>query len=204
MARTPSFDHDSVIRAARTLFWASGYDNTSVPDLERATGLSRSSLYNTFGSKRGLYDAAVQSYLDEIVRPRLAPLTAATVPADAVLTYLVGLRDAFLRPDSLPSGNGCLLVNSAGAPIAQDERAARVIAAYHAELQSALARGISARQPAAEPERVSLLADTVAGLVIAAFALVRVDSSQAVRSIDAALELLGEELASSGSRRARA
>ncbi|MDD0859753.1 TetR/AcrR family transcriptional regulator [Arthrobacter alpinus] len=49
-----------------------------LPDLERATGLSRSSIYHAFGSKRGLFDAAVASYLSEIIRPRLQPLDSPT------------------------------------------------------------------------------------------------------------------------------
>lgn len=73
MARTQTFDRDTVVRAARTVFWEHGYDGTSIPDLEDATGIRRSSLYNTFGSKRGLFDAAVQSYLDEVIRPACAP-----------------------------------------------------------------------------------------------------------------------------------
>ncbi len=53
MARTQGFDRDVVVRAARTLFWRAGFEGASVPALEEATGLSRSSIYNTFGSKRG-------------------------------------------------------------------------------------------------------------------------------------------------------
>ena len=62
------------MRAARTVFWEHGFEAASLPALERATGLNRSSIYHGFGSKRGLFDAAVASYLDEVVRPRLRPL----------------------------------------------------------------------------------------------------------------------------------
>ena len=54
MARTQGFERDAVVRAARTVFWRRGFEDTAVPDLEEATGLSRSSIYNAFGSKRGL------------------------------------------------------------------------------------------------------------------------------------------------------
>ncbi|MCU1404441.1 MAG: TetR family transcriptional regulator, partial [Glaciihabitans sp.] len=85
MGRVQTFVAADVVRAARTVFWEHGYEGASLPDLETATGLSRSSIYNTFASKRGLFDAAVQSYLDEIIHPRLRPLQAETVGADAVV-----------------------------------------------------------------------------------------------------------------------
>lgn len=189
MSRTQGFDRDAVVRAARTLFWRRGYDDASVPALERATGLSRSSIYNTFGSKRGLFDAAVQSYLDDVVRPRLRPLQADPVGPDAILVYLSGLRGAFRRTGSMPATNGCLLINAAGAPIAHDEQVARTITAYRAELHAAISRGITARHPDHEPAARAHLVDAVTGLVVAAFALARVDHAQAADGLTTAIQL---------------
>ena len=59
MGRPQTFETDEVVRAARGVFWRDGYESASLPDLEQATGLSRSSIYHAFGSKRGLFDAAV-------------------------------------------------------------------------------------------------------------------------------------------------
>lgn len=103
MGRTQAFDTTEVIRAARDVFWEQGFEGAPLPELERATGLSRSSIYHAFGSKRGLFDAAVESYLDEVIRPRLAPLKAADVAAGALETYLTGLRAALLNAGSLPA-----------------------------------------------------------------------------------------------------
>lgn len=188
MARTQSFDRDTVVRAARALFWRSGYESTSIPELEAATGLSRSSIYNAFGSKRGLFDAAVDSYLTEVVRPRLQPLTVAEVEPRALAAYLTGLRAAFQNLGSMPATSGCLLINTAGAPIAGDPQVSRVIADYRAELHDAVVRGLRAARGDA-PE-VPQLADAVTGLMIAGFALARVDAVEAARSIETALTLI--------------
>lgn len=190
MARREGFDRQAVVRGARTLFWRVGYEGASIADLEAATGLRRSSLYNSFGSKRGLFDAAVTSYLDEVIRPRLAPLQAAVVSPQAVLTYLTGLRDAFDDTASLPAGNGCLLVNTAGAPIADEPQIAAVIADYRDELQGAVARGVVAHCPALDTDQAARLSQTLTGLVIAAFALARIDPAQSRRSLDTAMALL--------------
>ncbi|MFC0673472.1 TetR/AcrR family transcriptional regulator [Brachybacterium hainanense] len=218
MARTPSFDRETVVRAARGVFWDVGYDAASIPALEQATGLRRSSIYHAFGSKRGLFDAAVQSYLDEVIRPRLAPLRADPVAPDAVLDYLDGLHEAIAAPGSAPSRHGCLLINAAGAPIGHDETVSATIASYRGELRSAIGRGVRARaaarddrpgttmsddrrhedqahqspvhQDPAHEDADDLLADAVTGLVIAAFALVRVSPPEAAASLRTARGLV--------------
>lgn len=190
MGRTQSFDRDTVVRAARAVFWRDGFENASIPDLERATALSRSSIYNAFGSKRGLFDATVQSYLDEVIRPRLRPLQQDPVAPDALATYLDGLSAAFLRADSLPAANGCLLINAAGSPIAHDPEVARTIADYRDELRRALGRGVDAAMPEATTAERGRIADTVTGLIVAAFALVRIDPDGAVRLIGTARDTL--------------
>ncbi|MEU4383961.1 helix-turn-helix domain-containing protein [Promicromonospora sp. NPDC023805] len=190
MARTQGFDRDVVVRAARTLFWRAGFEGASVPALEEATGLSRSSIYNTFGSKRGLFDAAVQSYLDEVIRPRLRPLKADVVAPEAVLTYLDGLREAFARTDSMSATSGCLLINTATAPVVHDGEVARVVADYRDELRAAIGSGVAAYLDAAAPEERERLADAATGLSIAAFALVRIAPAEADRTLAAARDLL--------------
>jgi AcrR family transcriptional regulator len=189
MGRTQTFDTAEAVRAARGVFWKYGYEAASVPELEAATGLRRSSIYHAFGSKRGLFDAAVESYLDEIVRPRLAPLTKTPVPApDAILDYLWDLREAVERSGSVIAASGCLLINAAGAAIADDAAVREIIADYRTELAEAIGNGIRAHCPDLEdPQR---LTDTVTALVVAAYALARVDTPSAVHSLDAAMDLI--------------
>jgi AcrR family transcriptional regulator len=62
MGRPRSFDTETVITAARNAFVRTGYAATSIDDLLRATGLQRASLYSAFGSKRGLFVAALQQH----------------------------------------------------------------------------------------------------------------------------------------------
>ncbi|MDR6868774.1 AcrR family transcriptional regulator [Microbacterium resistens] len=198
MARTVGFDRERVIRAARTVFWSSGYESASVPDLEAATGLSRSSLYNSFGSKRGLFEAAVESYLDEVIRPRLAPLTADVVHPAAIVDYLEGLRAALDDTGSMSATSGCLLINAAGAPIANDPEVARVIADYRRELQDAMTRGVlAAHAGMATPKDIRRLAESTTGMVIAALALARIDPAHARVTVDTALELVTAPMAGS-------
>lgn len=191
MGRVQTFETEVAVRAAREVFWRRGYEEASIPELEAATGLRRSSLYNTFGSKRGLFDAAVRSYLDEVVTPRLRPMTGESVDPDAVVDYLSGVRSGLLDAQTVASQHGCLLMNAAGAPVSQEHAVGAAVAAYREELRSALASGLAARRPEAGPDELRRTAEAVTALVTSALALTRVDNAAALRSLDTALELVG-------------
>ena len=65
MARPREFEQTEVLRRAMLLFWEKGYEATTLADLLEATGLSKSSLYDTFGDKRRLFLAALDVYRAE-------------------------------------------------------------------------------------------------------------------------------------------
>ncbi|MDN4640934.1 helix-turn-helix domain containing protein [Agreia sp. PsM10] len=187
MGRTRSFAEVDVARAARGVFWSRGYEDTSLPDLEQATGLNRSSIYHSFTSKRGLFDAAVESYLDDVVRPRLAPLRAREVAPDALETYLRGLRQAMVDHETALAKNGCLLLNATGSSLGHEAALLAVVTRYCDDLRAAVASGVAARRPELAREAADMLTTTVTGLVFASMAIVRVDSSSAAATLDAAL-----------------
>ena len=54
MPRPRSFDQYAVVNAAMQAFWSGGLATTSVDELLQATGLARSSLYNSFGNRDGM------------------------------------------------------------------------------------------------------------------------------------------------------
>ena len=62
MARHKEFDRDEALRRAMEVFWARGYEATSVGDLVGHMGINRQSLYDTFGDKHSLYLAALDRY----------------------------------------------------------------------------------------------------------------------------------------------
>ena len=64
MARPRKFDEGRALDAAMEAFWAAGYEATSTQDLCDATGLGRSSIYNTFKSKHDLFERALARYME--------------------------------------------------------------------------------------------------------------------------------------------
>jgi TetR/AcrR family transcriptional repressor of nem operon len=89
MGRPRGFDEGEVVAAAVALFAGRAYDSVSVDDLVTHLGVHRNSLYKTFGSKRGLYLAALRRHLEQDV----LPLVGAEVGPTA-LVAVVGAIDA--------------------------------------------------------------------------------------------------------------
>ena len=63
MARPREFDYDAVVEKAMHLFWRQGYLNTSIDDIEVATGLTKGSLYKAFDNKRDLFEKCLDHYM---------------------------------------------------------------------------------------------------------------------------------------------
>jgi AcrR family transcriptional regulator len=62
--RPRAFDRDAALEQATRLFWAKGFEATSIADLTQAMGIGAPSLYAAFGSKEALYAAALDHYRD--------------------------------------------------------------------------------------------------------------------------------------------
>lgn len=104
MSGKPQFDEAAVIQAAVGAFWSHGYAATSISELTEATRLSRSSLYQRFGDKDGLYREALQTYVERV----LHRMNAAS--GDTPRARLDALLRAFLPDPSRPAG--CLIGRS--------------------------------------------------------------------------------------------
>jgi TetR/AcrR family transcriptional regulator, transcriptional repressor for nem operon len=107
--RPLAFDPDGALDAAMRQFWAHGFEATSLEDLERATGLSRSSLYNTFGSKRVLFERAVDRYMAVLDHQLLDPLETGDAGLADLETFVDRLGSQL---DEASVVAGCLLTNS--------------------------------------------------------------------------------------------
>uniref|UniRef100_UPI003F49ABC0 TetR/AcrR family transcriptional regulator n=1 Tax=Cupriavidus necator TaxID=106590 RepID=UPI003F49ABC0 len=68
MSGKPQYDEGAVIDAALDAFWRHGYAATSINVLTEATGLSRSSLYQRFQDKDGLFQITLETYTDRVLR----------------------------------------------------------------------------------------------------------------------------------------
>lgn len=138
MGRRKEFDEETVVRAARDVFWERGYASTSLADLQAATGLSRSSLYETYGSKRGLFDRVASSYLADIIGPLLEPMEADGAGRAEVVAYFHALSQFLRNSPRAVATRGCLMLNTAMELNILDADAARVVRGYRERVRAAI------------------------------------------------------------------
>lgn len=189
MGRTATFDRDAVITKARNLFWAQGYEATAVPDLEKATGLKRSSLYNAFGSKKGLFDAVTENYLNTAVYPLLALITADDAPSDALITYFATVAGSIKSVEKHP---GCLLVAAANSPIGQDDAVQTTITTYYQRLFATFTVGVQKLHPELSAAEAESKARPLVALMVSAMALARTNKELSLANLKTAQELAAQ------------
>src|SRR5580693_7878419 len=62
VGRPRAFNTDKALDRAMKVFWRKGYEGASLPDLTRAMGINRPSLYAAFGNKEALFRKALDRY----------------------------------------------------------------------------------------------------------------------------------------------
>lgn len=155
--RPPKFDHDSVVAAAIDAFFQSGFKATSLGDLEKATGVDRSTLYNSFGGKQGLYELATNRYLERAEAWLFNPLAEGTEDGyEDVQTFLARLREGLNATDAIP---GCLIVNDMATGSAPE-----ATARYRDQLESGLTKALARSSHPTPGADASLLSAAVLGV----------------------------------------
>jgi TetR/AcrR family transcriptional regulator, copper-responsive repressor len=64
MGRPKNFSREGVLEKAMPVFWKHGFADTSLQELERATGVNKSGLYTEFRDKGDLFVACLRHYLE--------------------------------------------------------------------------------------------------------------------------------------------
>jgi TetR/AcrR family transcriptional repressor of nem operon len=134
MARTKDFDENEVLAKAIRLFWQKGYNGTSMQDLVDGLGISRSSIYDTFGDKHQLYLKALSTYRQNQVNIRNQILNA-PVPAKTAIRQLMDLTiDQMIRDKQ---HKGCFLVNSAVETAPHDKETSAIVCQNDQDVENA-------------------------------------------------------------------
>jgi TetR/AcrR family transcriptional repressor of nem operon len=106
--RPKGFDEQQVLERAMNLFWLHGYQGVGLSDLLKHMGISRQSLYDTFGNKRALFMRVIEHYRTTQLVHALALLDREGSPlanVEAVIRFFEQLAaDSRCR--------GCLVANT--------------------------------------------------------------------------------------------
>ncbi len=192
MVRPREFDEDIVTDRALDLFWREGYECASLADLEHETGVGRKGLYNTFGSKHGLFLEALKRYEERSIELVLAPLES----AGAGRAEIEQAFETIMSQVGPTQGNrGCLFCLTAVSEVARSEEVAKRVQAYLQRVRngfaSALRRALAAGHIAAD-KNPEVLADFFIGTLMGLSAMARAGRprAQIMNYIDTALATL--------------
>jgi TetR/AcrR family transcriptional repressor of nem operon len=91
---------DRIVRTAMELFWAKGFQSTSIADILSRSQLHAGSLYHFFPGKQQLLEAVLEAYRDGIERMLLAPAwTGIDDPRERIFALLNGYRTNLVASD---------------------------------------------------------------------------------------------------------
>ncbi|MFC5658128.1 helix-turn-helix domain-containing protein [Streptomyces nogalater] len=128
MARPRTFDEEQALEAAMRTFWRKGYEATSTEDLCAATGLGRSSIYNTFKSKHALFQRVLHRYTTTMNARQMAVLEdPARSGADRIRALFAMVLDGDARDRPTGRSLGCLGVNTTIELAGRDAMAAGIL-----------------------------------------------------------------------------
>ena len=108
MARPREFDRDHVLGKAIEVFASHGYEGASTEVLLARMGISRQSMYDTFGDKRRLYLEALERYSGRSTAEIIAAMNAESSAAKGLEAALLQFA---MRPSVRPE-DGCLGVGA--------------------------------------------------------------------------------------------
>ena len=162
MARQITYDATDVRRRILETFWATGYAETSLSDLEEATGLNRRQLYNGPGDKKAMFLLALDDFSDVAGRQFLAPLETDQAGLADIATLL---RTFVALAPSAEGSKGCLVCTTSQEEIADDpdvrirveQYLERIEAAYQNALRHASERGEASFLASDVPVKSALL-----------------------------------------------
>jgi TetR/AcrR family transcriptional regulator, transcriptional repressor for nem operon len=183
MARPKEFDRGKALEAAVKTFADHGFEGSSTDDLLRGMGISRQSLYDTFGDKRRLYLEALHHYNSASVSDLIRTLNTASSP-------LKGLEAALLQFAAKPAADaalGCMGVGAVCEFGRSDQEIAAITDSTGRTLLAALERRLTDAKALGEvgadldaSAAAQFISSTLSGMKVSARAGVSPDNLRAI------------------------
>jgi AcrR family transcriptional regulator len=106
--RPSTLDREQALERAMELFWARGYEGTTLEDLQSAMGgISPPSFYNAFGSKEQLFREAADLYVRTMGEPTARALQQGKTARAGIEAMLRTAAESFSQPGR-PAG--CMIL----------------------------------------------------------------------------------------------
>jgi AcrR family transcriptional regulator len=143
MGRPKNFSREGVLEKALPVFWKHGFAETSLQELEKATGVNKSGLYAEFADKGDLYLESLRHYLRKRQQEEL--LTAEPLGWKNIEQFLK------LGPCSLEGQRGCFSVDSMNQFALLPRAAQEIVEKSRTLLKELIAKNVEAERSAMKP-----------------------------------------------------
>lgn len=146
MSGVRQFREADVLAKAIEAFRERGYAGVSMTDLEGVTGIKRSSIYNAFGSKAGLFGEVLKAYGRSTQDLLLAQLERDDVfeAFEAMFALQIDRQAAQVRPLGCLATNACVEVGNHGSEV--DTHVRDLLEAFEVAVRARLERAVDAGQ----------------------------------------------------------
>ncbi|WP_188192690.1 TetR/AcrR family transcriptional regulator [Nonomuraea sp. SYSU D8015] len=136
------FDPEAVLEQVERLFWQRGAASTGIAEVVAVTGISRSSLYATFGGKQELYVKALRRYVER----RSQPVFQALADDGRGLRAIEGFFDRLIeaRCAGEHARWGCMISNAHAGAEGGDPEVRGVLDRHQERLRAAMRTALGA------------------------------------------------------------
>src|ERR1700692_947595 len=142
MARRRNFSREGVLERALPVFWRHGFADTSLQELEKATGVNKSGLYAEFSGKEDLFLESLRFYLDRM--PSLGFLMVEPLGWGNIEQFLK------LGPRNTEGQKGCFAISSMRELAILPPAAIEMLGHGRVQLKQLIAKNIEAEKPKAD------------------------------------------------------
>jgi TetR/AcrR family transcriptional regulator, copper-responsive repressor len=142
VGRPKKFDRESVLEKALPVFWRGGFADTSLHELEQATGVNKSGLYSEFRGKEDLFVQSLRYYQDNLELGQL--LAREPLGWDNIERLLKA------RPPNRHNLKGCFAVNSMRETAILPREAIDLLTQGRSKLKDLIVKNIAAEKPGAK------------------------------------------------------
>ncbi len=147
MVRTRTFDPSTALTTAVDLFSSKGYSDTSMEDLVQATGVSRYGLYGTFGTKRELFEQALERYAEGMGKQSFLRLLEPEASLDHIRNIFEERADDMCCAEE---HKGCLFIHTAMGLAPKDDDLKAVLQRFMKRMSKAFAVGLESAKERGE------------------------------------------------------
>ena len=132
MPKIEQFDKNKAVQMALDVFWEKGYKGTSLTDLTESLGIGKGSFYNTFKSKRVLFEQCIYVFQESSLNNLKEKLHTEVDVKKGLHNYLIEtLEDAM----NDKRHRGCFMTNISTELGASDEEIAHMMNDYYSKMK---------------------------------------------------------------------